>query len=106
MVAEQGLGHDLVVIGASAGGIDALSRLVATLPADFPAPVVIAQHLEPSRVSHLNEILTRRSNLPVRTVEEHAVLAPGVIFVVPSNRDVEITDHAIAVNGNRQGRPK
>src|SRR4051794_14095211 len=89
--------QDLVVIGASAGGIEALSRLVATLPPDFPAPVVIAQHLEPSRVSHLRDILGRRSTLPVRSVDEHEVIASGVVYVVPANRDVEITDHAISL---------
>src|SRR5450631_2546888 len=60
----------LVVIGSSAGGIEALSRVVASLPADFPAPIVIAQHLDPRRPSHLHEILARRATLPVRVVEE------------------------------------
>src|SRR5690242_12657478 len=60
--------HSLVVVGSSAGGIEALSTLVATLAADFPAPVVLAQHLDPRHPSHLGEILARRSTLPVRTV--------------------------------------
>jgi two-component system CheB/CheR fusion protein len=64
----------LVVVGASAGGIDALSTLVATLPREFPAPVVIAQHLDPGRPSHLAEILSRRSTLPVRVVTDQAPL--------------------------------
>ncbi len=81
----------LVVIGSSAGGIEALSRLVASLPADFPAPIVIAQHLDPRRPSHLHEILARRATLPVRVVEEREALENGVIFVVPSNRLVEIS---------------
>ena len=38
---------DLVVIGSSAGGVEALATLVATLPPDFPAPIVLAQHLDP-----------------------------------------------------------
>src|SRR5262245_63407216 len=83
----------LVVVGASAGGIDALSTLVATLPKGFPAPIVIAQHLDPRRRSHLPEILARRTELPVRSVEERDRLEPGVVYIVPANRDVEITDH-------------
>jgi len=82
----------LVVIGSSAGGIEALSRVVAGLPADFPAPIVIAQHLDPRRPSHLGEILERHATLPIRLVEEEAPLENGVIFVVPSNRLVEIVD--------------
>ncbi|MEA2630205.1 MAG: two-component system, chemotaxis family, CheB/CheR fusion protein [Chloroflexota bacterium] len=59
-------GSQLVVIGSSAGGIEALTRVVTRLPADFPAPVVIAQHLDPRRPSHLAEILGRHSALPIK----------------------------------------
>jgi len=96
----------LVVIGASAGGIDALSTLVATLSRDFPAPIVIAQHLDPAHASHLGEILARRGPLPVRTVTDHEALQPGVVFVVPANRHVEITDHAVGLRADDQGRSK
>ncbi|MBA3823051.1 MAG: chemotaxis protein CheB, partial [Ktedonobacterales bacterium] len=60
--------YDLVVIGSSSGGIEALSTLVATLPADFAVPIVIAQHLAPDHLSHLGEILARRTPLNVHTV--------------------------------------
>ncbi|MEA2545751.1 MAG: two-component system, chemotaxis family, CheB/CheR fusion protein, partial [Chloroflexota bacterium] len=88
----SGTEPQLVVIGSSAGGIEALSRVVASLPSDFPAPIVIAQHLDPRRPSHLGEILARHATLPVKPVEETAPLEDGVIFVVPSNRLVEIVD--------------
>ena len=74
----------LVVVGSSAGGIDALSVLVSTLPKHFPAPIVVAQHLDPRRPSHLGEILSRRTELPVVTVHDRATLEPGSIFVVPA----------------------
>ena len=96
----------LVVIGSSAGGIDALATLVATLPHDFPAPIVIAQHLDPTHASHLGEILARRSVLPVRTIAAHAALEPGVVFVVPANRHVEVTDHAVSVHAQGSSRSK
>ncbi len=95
----------LIVVGASAGGIDALSRLVASLPADLAAPVVIAQHLDPNRPSYLAEILARQSALPVRTVELRENLTPGTIFVVPSNRHVTITDHHVEVHPDGTHRP-
>ncbi|MDQ3613190.1 MAG: PAS domain-containing protein, partial [Chloroflexota bacterium] len=96
----------LVVVGSSAGGIEALGTLVAGLPADFPAPIVIAQHLDPNHQSHLAEILGRKSPLPVRTVDDTEALEHGVIFVVPSNRHVEITDHHVGVLANGPERPK
>src|SRR5664280_717819 len=93
----------LVVIGSSAGGIEALSRLVASLPADFPAPIVIAQHLDPRRPSHLHEILARRATLPVRVVDEREALEDGVIFVVPSNRLVELSHGDLRLHAARAG---
>lgn len=87
---------NLVVVGASAGGIDSLSVLVSTLPADFPAPVVVGLHLSPSRVSSLGDILSRRGPLPVQTISDRVALEPGTIYVVPSNRHVRIVDqHAV-----------
>ena len=93
-MADNSFSH-LVVVGSSAGGIGALSGLVSNLPEDFAAPVVVAQHLDPSRESHLENILARRSPLPVETVTDHASLEPGVVFVVPANRHVNITDSEI-----------
>ncbi|HEX6780079.1 MAG TPA: chemotaxis protein CheB, partial [Ktedonobacterales bacterium] len=96
----------LVVVGSSAGGIDALSTLVSTLPADFPAPIVLAQHLDPNRPSHLADILGRRSTLPVQTAGEHEPLVPGMIYVVPANRQVEISDSEITLQEENVGRFK
>jgi len=93
----------LVVIGSSAGGIEALSRVVASLPPDFPAPIVIAQHLDPRRPSHLHEILARHATLPVRVVEEREALENGVIFVVPSNRLVEISHGDLRLHAAKAG---
>jgi two-component system CheB/CheR fusion protein len=98
--------EQLVVVGASAGGIDALSVLVSTLPAGLPAPVLIAQHLDPSRPSHLQEILQRRSVLPVRSVDDHEPLEPATVFVVPSNQQVAVTDHEVRVKVDTGSRPQ
>lgn len=100
-------GGPLVVVGSSAGGIEALATLVSTLPSDFPAPIVIAQHLDPRRISHLEEILSRHSTLPVRTVTNHEPLQPGTVFVVPSNRHVQVSDHAVELRDDHDsGRSK
>ncbi len=67
----------LVVVGSSAGGIEALSVLVGSLPADLPAAVVIAQHLDPDRPSHLGAILARlraTGNRRVRTSTGRAIM--------------------------------
>jgi two-component system, chemotaxis family, CheB/CheR fusion protein len=99
---------DLVVVGSSAGGVGALSTLVTTLPKAFPAPIVIAQHLDPQRISHLGSILERRSMLPIVEVSENppTKLEPGKIYVVPSNRHVKIKDGHVHLEGDHGDRPK
>src|SRR5215212_1350490 len=95
----------LVVVGSSAGGVDALLTFVATLPSDFRAPIVVAQHLDPRRQSHLGEILSSRSVLPIRTVSGDQPLEPGIVYVIASDRDVEITDHALKVTAQSGSTP-
>src|SRR5436853_7934539 len=98
-MAEAGVTpRQLVVIGSSAGGIDALSTLVGTLSPDFPAPIIVAQHLDPSRFSHLEEILARKANVPVRTVHDREMLQDGVVSVVASDRHIEPSDHVLHVH--------
>jgi two-component system CheB/CheR fusion protein len=96
----------LVVVGSSAGGIEALSVLVSTLRRDFPAPVVLAQHLDPTRASHLHSILERKSVLPVAIVTDAGHLQPGQVYVVPSNRHVMIEDGHLRLEADRGERPR
>ncbi len=104
-MADNSFTH-LVVVGSSAGGIGALSGLVSSLPEDFHAPIVVAQHLDPNRESHLQEILARKSTLPVKTVTEHEPLRSGVVYVVPANWHVNITDSEIELSSEASpGQP-
>ena len=100
--------NDLVVVGSSAGGVSALSTLVSTLHKEFPAPVVLAQHLDPQRPSQLASILERRSTLPVVIVSEDAptLLEKGKIYVVPANRHVKIVDGHVNLEVDNIDRPK
>lgn len=96
----------LVVVGSSAGGIEALGTLVGSLGNDFPAPLVLAQHLDPRRPSHLGSILERRSKLPVVTVLERTPLERGKVYVVPSNQHVVIQDGSVQLENDHGNRPR
>lgn len=100
--------NDLVVVGSSAGGVGALSTLVSTVNKNFPAPMVLAQHLDPQRPSHLGSILERRSQLPIVVVAEHSPtpLEAGKIYVVPANRHVRIDDGHVHLEADHGDRPK
>lgn len=74
---------DAVVIGASAGGVEALGRLLAALPANCRAAVLVVLHLPPERPSHLAEVLAARCNLPVREALDKAPAEPGLVQIAP-----------------------
>ncbi len=76
-------GFDLVVVAASAGGVQALMQMVSDLPADFRPPILIVQHVDPRHRSLLVDILGRRSPLRVSSVVEGTALEPGTIYVAP-----------------------
>ena len=95
---------DLVVVGSSAGGIEALSILVSSLPTDFPAPIVLAQHLDPKRNSNLDVILRHHATLPVELVETRCLMERGHVYVVPANRHVVIEDGHVEVQSDHHLR--
>jgi two-component system, chemotaxis family, protein-glutamate methylesterase/glutaminase len=78
----------IVVIGASAGGIDALRLLTAGLPPDFPSPIVVVLHMSPESPGILHDILDRSGPLRASTVRDGERLEAGRIFVAPPDRHV------------------
>jgi two-component system, chemotaxis family, protein-glutamate methylesterase/glutaminase len=91
--------HDLVVIGASAGGVEALRQLVACLPPDFPAPIVVVLHLPAGGTSVLPSILDRVGPLPALPVKNGEELRPGTIYVAVPDCHVEIEDGRLRLAG-------
>ena len=76
---------DIVVIGASAGGMGALERLVAGLPADLPAAVFVVWHLAPGVRSVLPAVLSKAGPLPAAHPKDGDPIKPGRIYVGPNN---------------------
>jgi two-component system chemotaxis response regulator CheB len=76
---ERRRGHDIIVIGASAGGLEALLTLVPALPADLAASVFVVLHIGAS--SHLAAILARKSALPVVEAKSGAPVERGTVYV-------------------------
>jgi len=77
---------DIVALAASAGGLNAITQIVATLPAEFTAAIAIVQHLDPRHRSLMAEILSRRTSLQVKQAQEGDILAPRTIYIAPPNR--------------------
>ena len=71
--------RDIIVVGASAGGVEALTALVAALPADLPAAVFIVLHIGADAPSLLPRILARDARLPVRHAIDGEPITPGFV---------------------------
>jgi len=76
---------DAVVIGASAGGIEALTLLLPALAPGLRPPVFIVLHLPRDKPSVLAEIFTRKCAVPVREAEDKEMIASGTVYFAPNN---------------------
>jgi two-component system, chemotaxis family, protein-glutamate methylesterase/glutaminase len=74
---------DVVVVAASLGGREALEQLLAPLAADFPAPIIVVQHVNAHAPSHLPELLAPHTRLSVRHAVEDEPFAPSTVYVAP-----------------------
>jgi two-component system, chemotaxis family, protein-glutamate methylesterase/glutaminase len=106
-MADAHWGHDIVVVGASAGGVEALRSLVTRLPADLGASVFVVLHLPPSGTSVLPRILERCGVLPVSHAKDGEAFQRARIYVAPPDQHMRIADGVIRldrgpkVNGHR-----
>lgn len=86
---EPGVIHCPVVgIGASAGGLEAIENLLASVPPGDGNAWVVIQHLQPQRPCMLAEILQKSTQMPVREIDRHTVIAPGHVYVIPPSKEV------------------
>ena len=106
---HNGLSHfpsaafDIVALGASLGGLKALSQVLSALPPDFPAAIVIVQHLSPRQPSFLVEILKQRTPLRVKQAEAEELLQPGTVYIAPPNQHLLVNlDRTLSLSDSAQ----
>ncbi|MBL8772129.1 MAG: chemotaxis protein CheB [Phenylobacterium sp.] len=75
----------VVAIGGSAGAVQALLRILPTLPADFPAPILIVVHVPPDRENALVPLFQNKCRVGVKEAEDKEVAQPGVAYFAPSD---------------------
>lgn len=96
---------DIVAIGASAGGVEALRTVVAELPGHLPAAVFVVLHIAQTGTSMLPEILDRAGPLPALAASEGQPIVPGHIWVAPSNRHLLLEDGVMRLSlGSRESK--
>lgn len=83
-----------VAVGASAGGVEALLKILVGLPAPYPVPIVVVLHLPEDRPSLLPEILSYRLDLPAREAMDKQPIEAGTVYIAPPG-------YHLAVEGDR-----
>jgi len=99
------MGHDIIVIGASVGGVETLSNLVAQFPEDLSATIFIVLHVIPTAAGHLAQILDRAGPLRATTAQDCEIFEPGHIYVAPPDHHLLVKQGYLRVTrGLRENR--
>lgn len=97
--------RNLVVIGCSVGGVEALQRLVRGLPSGFPAALLVVLHVAPQSTSVLPDILSRAGSLPARHARDGESMRRGHIYVAPPDNHLMVEDGRLRVaHGPKENR--
>ncbi|HSF42924.1 MAG TPA: chemotaxis protein CheB [Thermoanaerobaculia bacterium] len=99
--------RDIIVLGASAGGVQALCEVIGRLPPNLPAAVFVVLHIAPHSQSAMPAILSRAGCMPASHPEDGEPIVPGWIYVAPPDRHLAMEDSKVcllrnaAENGHR-----
>ena len=92
------MAYDVVVVGASWGGMRAIGVLLSGLPTRFGAAVVIAQHRGVTSTGGLAHVLQRESRLPVKDADDKEPIRPGSVFLAPADYHLLVEPRAFALS--------
>ena len=88
-------GFDIIAMAASAGGLNALTHVLAALPRDFPVGILVVQHLDPRHRSLMADILGRRTALKVAEAAHGHRVRPGLIYVAPPDHHLLVDSDGV-----------
>lgn len=97
---------ELIVLGSSTGGPNALAELLPELPSDLPAPVLIVQHMPSGFTRSLAEDLDRRSSLHVKEAEQDEAVLPGTALLAPGGQHLEVVRRGTSLRTKLTDGPK
>jgi two-component system, chemotaxis family, CheB/CheR fusion protein len=85
----------VVGVGASAGGLEAFSELLANLPTNTGMAFLLVQHLDPTHTSFLAEILSKQTQMPIEEAREGVEVLPDHVYVLPPNKTLTLVDNLL-----------
>lgn len=86
---------EIVALASSAGGLAALSKVLSSLPREFPTPIAVVQHLDPRHRSLMAKILSTRTALMVKQAEDKERMQSGTVYIAPPNNHLLINPDGI-----------
>ena len=92
------INQDILVIGASTGGVDAIRGLIARLPAELSVAVFVVVHMDPVHETHLDDLLARPGGMSVQVAHDGGAIRPGRILVAPADRHLLVRAGHVEVN--------
>jgi len=84
--------YKAIIIGVSAGGLEALKRILPKLPKNYPAPIIVVQHRHPFSDDALEKAIDDQSQINVRQINDKTAIEPGFAYFAPPNYHVMIED--------------
>jgi two-component system, chemotaxis family, protein-glutamate methylesterase/glutaminase len=98
-------GHDIVVIGCSAGGVEVLPKILSKLPRNTPAAIFVAMHVSAMTESYLPRIIGRSAKMPAEHAQHGEAIQPGKIYVAPPDQHMMLTETTIELtHGPKENR--
>lgn len=105
--ADEIKGHKLfpiVGIGASAGGLEAFTQLLGSLPSDTGMAFLLVQHLDPRHESRLTDLLAKTTPMPVVEATHNVPVRQNHVYIIPPNSNMAITDSHLHITPRPEGR--
>ena len=94
----------VIAVGVSAGGLGALTEILSHLPADFPAAVLVVQHLHPHYRTMMPDLLSARAEITVKQAEDGERVRAGTVYLAPPDCHLLIADYRIRLTHTREVR--
>lgn len=92
----------IVGIGASAGGLEALQKLLTALPANTGFPYIVIQHLSPDYKSLMGEILSKYTDMPVLPVEDGMAIEPDHVYVIQPGKNIRVSNGKLLLSSQKE----
>src|SRR5688500_14213204 len=103
-VSEKDIDHQIVCIGASAGGMEAIHELFDNMPQNTGFAFIVIQHLSSDHKSLMAELLSKHTTMNVVETKDKTPVTPNSVYVIPNNKNITIRNKELFLSEKEEGR--